>query len=140
MCDFEKYYKNRKLNDGVILSGTWFRSGDIAHINGFNHIVIKGRMNDCISRGTRKILPGSIEDLIITMKGIRIVVVVGIPDKRLYEEIGVCYVTDREQEISPTNLKQFCMDMFVRHDAIGGFGEVPKYFLPFDSMPMLGNG
>ncbi|XP_048740746.2 medium-chain acyl-CoA ligase ACSF2, mitochondrial-like [Ostrea edulis] len=140
ICGFEKYYKNPDLTEEVLLPGKWFRSGDIAQINEDNHIVIKGRIKDCISRGTRKIMPSSIEKSILTMNGIRQVIVVGVPNKRLYEEICVCYVTDTEQGISPTDVKQFCMDMFIGHDAIDGLGEMPTYFLQFHSLPMLGNG
>jgi acyl-CoA synthetase (AMP-forming)/AMP-acid ligase II len=137
---FEKYYKSTEFTETVVMPGKWFRSGDIANINEDNHILIKGRIKDCISRGTRKIMPSSIEDVIITMKGIKNVVVVGVPDKRLFEEICVCYVTDPEQEISPNNVKEFCVEKFIEHDAIDGLGEMPKYFLLFRSLPKLGNG
>ncbi|XP_048742758.2 medium-chain acyl-CoA ligase ACSF2, mitochondrial-like [Ostrea edulis] len=140
VCGFEKYYQNTDLTDEVLLPGKWFRSGDIAQINEHDHIIIKGRSKDCISRGTRKILPSSIEEIVITKNGIKNVFVVGVPDKRLYEEICVCYVTDPRYEISPTDIKQFCMEKFVGHDAIDGLGEMPKYFLRFHSLPMLDNG
>ncbi|XP_048740748.2 medium-chain acyl-CoA ligase ACSF2, mitochondrial-like [Ostrea edulis] len=140
MCGFEKYYKNTSLTEEVILPGKWFRSGDIAHINERSHIILKGRIKDCISRGTRKIIPSSIEQIILRKNGIRNVIVVGVPDKRLYEEICVCYVTDPGLEISPTDVKQFCLGEFVGHDAIDGLGEMPKYFVRFHSLPMLSNG
>ncbi|XP_048751267.2 medium-chain acyl-CoA ligase ACSF2, mitochondrial-like [Ostrea edulis] len=137
---FEKYYKNPELTEEVLLPGNWFRTGDIAHINQHNHIIINGRIKDCISRGTRKILPSRIEKIIARKNGIRNVIVVGVPDKRLYEEICVCYVTDPEYEISPTDVKQFCRTEFIGHDAIDGLGEMPKYFLRFHGLPMLDNG
>ncbi|XP_048742605.1 long-chain-fatty-acid--CoA ligase-like [Ostrea edulis] len=140
ICCFEKYYKNTELTDAVLLPGKWFRSGDIAHINEDDHIIIMGRKKECISRGTRKILPSSIEEVVLTKNGIKIVIVVGVPDKRLYEEICVCYVTDPQHNISPTDVEQFCMEKLIGYDAIDGLGEMPKYFLRFHSLPMLGNG
>ncbi|XP_048741574.2 medium-chain acyl-CoA ligase ACSF2, mitochondrial-like [Ostrea edulis] len=140
ICGLEKFYRNTGNTDEVLLPGKWFRSGDIAHINEDNHIILKGRMKEYISRGTRKIMPSSIEEVIITMNGIRNAIVVGVPDKRLYEEVCVCYVTDPGHEISPTDVKQFCLENFVGHDAIDGLGEMPMYFIRFHSLPMLVNG
>jgi fatty-acyl-CoA synthase len=137
---FEKYYDNPALTNEAILPGKWFRSGDIAHINEDNHIIIKGRIKDCICRGTRKIIPKSIEEIIRTMDGMKNVIVIGVPDKRLYEEICVCYVTDQNFKISPSDVKHFCMEHFIGEDAIDGLGEMPKYFIRFHTLPMIANG
>ncbi|XP_048742336.2 putative acyl--CoA ligase YdaB [Ostrea edulis] len=140
MYGFEKYYGNTGLTDRALLGGKWLLSGDIAHINEDNHIMLKGRMKDQIFRGTRKIMPNSIEEVIITKIGIQNVIVVGVPDKRLYEEICVCYVTDPEHDISPSDVKQFCLEKFLGHDAIDGLGEMPKYFIRFQKLSTLPNG
>jgi fatty-acyl-CoA synthase len=140
LLGFEGYYKNATLTNEVFLPGKWIRSGDIAQINEDNHIIIKARIKDCISRGTRKIIPSSIENVIMSMNGMKNVTVVGVPDKRLYEEVCVCYVTHPEHEKSPTDVKNFCMENFFEHDALDGLGEMPKYFLRLNSLPMLGNG
>ncbi|XP_056001798.1 medium-chain acyl-CoA ligase ACSF2, mitochondrial-like [Ostrea edulis] len=137
---FEKYYENPESTGDVLLPGMWFRSGDIAHINDQNNIMIKGRIKHCIFRGTRKIMPISIEKLIRRMIGIKNLIVVGVPDNRLYEEICVCYVTDPWIENSPSDVKQFCMENVIGSDSIDGLGEMPKYFLRFHSLPMLENG
>jgi acyl-CoA synthetase (AMP-forming)/AMP-acid ligase II len=85
-------------------------------------------------------MPENIERVITTMDGMEDVIAVGVPDRRLYEEICVCYVASPGHEIPPTNVKQFCMEKFIEHDAIDGLGEMPKYFLQFHSLPKLGNG
>jgi hypothetical protein len=51
--------------------------------------------------------------------------VVGVPDRRFYEEICVCFVTNSECEVSPTDVKQFCMEKFIGHRAVDGLGEIP---------------
>jgi fatty-acyl-CoA synthase len=140
MCGFEKYYKNSEVNKKVLLPGSWFCSGDIGYIDEYNHIIIQGRIKDYISRGTRKIHPSSIEEIIITKTGIKDVCVVGVPDRRLYEEICVCYVTNSEHEISPSDVNQFCSKTFIGHHAVDGLGDLPKYFLRFHSLPLLDNG
>jgi fatty-acyl-CoA synthase len=139
MLGFQKYYQNTALTDEVLLAGKWFRSGDIAHIDESNHIVIKGRIKDCISRGTREIMLGNIERVITTMDGMKDVIAVGVLDKRLFEEICACYVTSPGHKFPPTNMKQFCMEKFIEHNAIYGLGEMPKYFLQFHSLSKLGN-
>ncbi|XP_056001801.1 medium-chain acyl-CoA ligase ACSF2, mitochondrial-like [Ostrea edulis] len=141
ICGFEKYYKDTDLTDEVLLPGKWFRSGDIAYINKDSHIVIKGRVKEFISRGTEKIMPSSIEEVIQKKNGVKIAIAVGVPDKRLYEKICVCYVTDPGQDILPCEVKQFCIENFVGQEAmIDDIGKMPKYFLRFHSLPMLATG
>jgi fatty-acyl-CoA synthase len=137
---FEKYYKNTELDKESLFPGMWYRSGDIGYINEQNHIIIKGRIKDCISRGTRMFQPGSMEEIIITMNGINDVCVVGVPDMRFYEEICVCYVTSPEHDISPTDVKQFCMEKFIGHHALDGLGDIPKYYLRYNSLPLFDTG
>jgi acyl-CoA synthetase (AMP-forming)/AMP-acid ligase II len=74
------------------------------------------------------------------MNGMQIVIAVGVPDKRLYEEVCICYVTDSGNDISPNDVKKFCMENFIGRDALDGLGEMPKYFLRFHSLPKLSNG
>ncbi|XP_056001776.1 medium-chain acyl-CoA ligase ACSF2, mitochondrial-like [Ostrea edulis] len=137
---FNGYYKDKELNDEVFLPGKWFRSGDTGHINDQNHIVIEGRIKDVISRGTRKIMPCAVEEVIMQMNGIRHVVVIGVPDKRLYEEICVCYVTEPGHDLAPSDVKQFCKENFTGCESIDGLGEMPTYFLRFCSLPMFDVG
>jgi acyl-CoA synthetase (AMP-forming)/AMP-acid ligase II len=140
ICGFEKYDKNPEINKEVLLPGMWFRTGDVGHINEHNHIIIQGRTKDFISRGARKILPSSIEEIIITKSGIKDVCVVGVPDRRLHEEICVCYVTNPEHHISPADVKQFCEEKFIGHHAADGHGKMPRYFLRFHSLPLVAIG
>ncbi|XP_061179445.1 medium-chain acyl-CoA ligase ACSF2, mitochondrial-like [Saccostrea echinata] len=134
---FNGYYRNKDLNGEAFLSGKWFRSGDTGHVNEENHIVIEGRIKDVISRGTRKIMPCTIEEIIMQMNGIKRVAVVGVPDKRLYEEICVCYVTEPGNDISPSNVKQYCKENFGVYESLDGLGEMPAYFLRFCKLPMF---
>ncbi|XP_048739632.2 putative acyl--CoA ligase YdaB [Ostrea edulis] len=137
---FNGYYKNKELNDEVFLPGKWFRAGDTGHINDQNHIVLEGRIKDVISRGTRKTMPYRIEKVIMQMNGIRHVAVIGVPDKRLYEEICVCYVTEPGHDISPADVEQFCKENFTGFESLDGLGEMPTYFLRFFNFSMSDNG
>jgi acyl-CoA synthetase (AMP-forming)/AMP-acid ligase II len=74
----------------------------------------------------------------MTKTGMKHVVVVGVPDKR-FHEVCVCYVTEPGQEMSPEDLKQFYKNL-VGQDTMAGLEEMPKYFLRFKYLPMLGNG
>lgn len=137
---FNGYYQNEDLNKEAFLPGKWFRSGDVGHITKDGHIIIEGRTKDVISRGTQRIMPCTIEDVILQMNGIKFAIVVGVPDKRLYEEVCVCYVTEPGFDLSPSDLKQFCKDNFVMYDSTGGLAEAPTYFLRFCKIPLLDVG
>ncbi|XP_048742859.2 medium-chain acyl-CoA ligase ACSF2, mitochondrial-like [Ostrea edulis] len=96
ICGFEKYYKDTDLTDEVLLSGKWFRSGDIVCLDKNNHILIKGRVTEFICRGTKKIMPGSIEEVIQKKNGNDLAGGRVIPDPILCEKITSTVAPDEE--------------------------------------------
>lgn len=137
---FHEYYKNPEVTRATFIAGGWFRSGDIAVITQAGRIVIKGRIKNVISRGTRKIFPDAIEKVVNEMDGISHVVVVGVPDKRLFEEICVCFVAKAQSDVTEDDVKDYCSKHFDVTNAADGMGEMPTYFLIFKDFPMLDSG
>lgn len=137
---FKGYFQNEEANKVSFIGNRWFRSGDIATITNDNNVVIQGRIKDIISRGTRKIMPDAVEDVVIQMSGLLHVAVVPVPDKRLYEEVCLCFVTDRNSDVTVDDVKRFCEEHFEVRQSADGLGERPTYYFKFDSFPMLGTG
>ena len=135
-----KYLNNEAMSKALRCEGAWLRTGDIGKITDKGHLVIKGREKDIISRGTRKIIPRFIEDIVKDRQGIKIAIVVGVPDQRLGEEVCLCFTQEEGKSVSVHDMKLFCHERFVQKDAIDGLGDMPTYFLKFEDFPKLPNG
>lgn len=134
-----EYYGIREKTEESFTKAGWFRSGDVGKVSDGN-LILLGRETDIISRGTRKIYPGMLEDLIKQMSSIRYVSVVPVPDKRLYEEICVCFVASGSAHITPDDVKKFCKEYLFDKSTVDSMGEMPTYFLRFEDFPTLDNG
>lgn len=73
----------------------WFRTGDLGSIED-GWLTIHGREADVIIRGGENVSPSAVEAACMTVEGVHQAVVVGIPDQRLGERIGVALLTDRD--------------------------------------------
>lgn len=137
---FKGYFQNEEANKTAFIGNRWFRSGDTAIVTNDGSVVIKGRIKDIISRGTRKIMPDAVEDVVIQMSGLLRVAVVSVPDRRLYEEVCLCFVPDQKSDVTVDDVKAFCEEHFEVRQSADGLGERPTYYLQFDSFPMLATG
>lgn len=133
------YFDDPAKNNKLFAPGGWVKTGDIGVIEEAGNLVIYGRNKDIISRGTRKIIPAMIEEIIRKMKGLKEAVVVAVPDKQLYEEVCVCYVCE-DQNISSEHIKTYCESHFLSDKTLDGTGEMPKYFVKIDTVPLLATG
>ncbi|OWF44125.1 uncharacterized protein LOC110458802 isoform X2 [Mizuhopecten yessoensis] len=134
------YFANDELTKEVFTATGWFRTGDIGYLKDEGVLIITGRKKDIISRGTMKITPGFVEEKIQSMPGIKNVVVVGVPDDHLLEEVCVCFIPVEEMDVTPAAVENFCKDTFLKEETLDGMGEMPKYFLRFEIFPLLYNG
>ncbi|XP_069108015.1 putative acyl--CoA ligase YdaB [Argopecten irradians] len=132
------YFGDQQLTRGAFTEENWFRTGDIGKVSFNGNLIVLGRENDVISRGTRKIYPGMLEFLLKQMKMIKEVCVVPVPDKRLLEEVCVCFVPSGE--LTPEDVQQYCKDNLFQENTVDSLGEMPAYFLKFESFPKLSTG
>ncbi|KAK3095106.1 hypothetical protein FSP39_010380 [Pinctada imbricata] len=137
---FNGYYENDEATKATFLPGGWMRTGDIGYIKEDNSIVVEGRVKDVISRGTRKVMPHGVEDVISEMKGILHVVVVAVPDKRLYEEVCACFVVKDGFTVSEKDVERFCSTKMLKSATLDGLGDIPTYYLKFENFPCLASG
>ena len=93
------YYGQRALYESLLTPDGFFRTGDLARIDGDGYLRITGRLKDLIIRGGVNISPVPAEDAIAAFPGVRAVAVVGYPDERLGERI--CAVVETSGEAPP---------------------------------------
>ncbi|MBN9176402.1 MAG: long-chain fatty acid--CoA ligase [Microbacterium sp.] len=78
--------------------GTWFRSGDIGHLDAQGYLVISDRLKDMIISGGENVYPAEIEQIIMENAAIDAVAVIGIPDER-WGEVPLAVVALRPGEL-----------------------------------------
>ncbi|KAK3094536.1 hypothetical protein FSP39_002997 [Pinctada imbricata] len=137
---FNGYINNDEATKAAFLPGNWFRSGDLGIFKDDGSIIIKGRVKNIVSRGTRKIMPDAVEDIILKMDGILRAAVVAVPDKRLYEEVCACFVVKGGFSISEKDVETYCSERMLKKQTLDGLGDIPTYYLKFESFPRLLTG
>ena len=84
---FVGYYGQESLYESLLTADGFFRTGDLARIDGDGYLRITGRVKDLIIRGGVNISPVPVEDALAACPDVRAVAVVGYPDERLGERI-----------------------------------------------------
>jgi 2,3-dihydroxybenzoate-AMP ligase/mycobactin salicyl-AMP ligase len=84
---FSGYYKAPDENEKAFDEDGFFRTGDVAKIDGAGNIILTGRIKDMINRGGESISPTEIENLINGHPEVEIVAVIGMPDPEMGERI-----------------------------------------------------
>jgi cyclohexanecarboxylate-CoA ligase len=79
-------YANPGQTAAAITEG-WFRTGDLAHVDGDGWLTITGRRKDLIIRGGENIAAGEVEAVLEAHPAIRQAVVVGYPDDVMGERV-----------------------------------------------------
>lgn len=96
---FTGYYKATEAeNREVFTHDGYYRTGDIARIDGWGYISITGRKKDVIQRGGETLVPSEMEDLIRQHPHVDAVAVVGMPDPKMGER-ACAYVVRKPGKI-----------------------------------------
>ena len=85
------YFNNPEATAAAIVDG-WFRTGDIAEIDGDGWIHIKDRAKDVVIRGGENVHCAEVEAALHELDEIAEVAVFGVPDDRLGEEVAAAVV------------------------------------------------
>jgi acyl-CoA synthetase (AMP-forming)/AMP-acid ligase II len=125
-------YDDPLATAGALDADGWYRTGDLATLSPQGWLTIVGRASDTIIRGGENISPAEVESTCATLPGIRQAVVVGYPDERLGERIGLVVVADHAP----------ALDLVREHCAAAGLAafKLPERVLAVDVLPVLGSG
>lgn len=81
------YYKNEEENNRVFITDAygrrWLKTGDLGMINENGELIITGRLKRIFVCGVNKVYPPEMEELIMTIPGVRKCVVTGVNDEKL---------------------------------------------------------
>ncbi len=91
---FPGFYDNAAANEAAFAPGGWYRTGDLATMDGAGNVSITGRAKDVINRGGHKFNPRDVEDLLDSHPKVMQSAIVPMPDPVLGEK-ACCFVTLR---------------------------------------------
>lgn len=104
------------LDDGSLR--TWMHTGDEGLLDPEGYFVITGRIKDLVIRGGENIAPMEIEDRIIEHEAITQAQVIGVPDDRYGEELGVFLeLKQGSQRPSDDDIRAFVREKLARFKA-----------------------
>ena len=89
---FTEYLENTSATSQAMTDDGWYRTSDMGVMDEKGRLKVLGRKGDLIKRATGCYYPAEFERVILQHPLVARVVVIGVPDKRLYEEICACVV------------------------------------------------
>ena len=89
---FHEYVEDSQATSSSKSRTGWWSSGDVGVMDDKGRIKIYGRTGDAINRATDTVYPSEFEVDIAKNPLVAKVVVVGVPDLRLYEEVCACVI------------------------------------------------
>ncbi|SFU77877.1 fatty-acyl-CoA synthase [Clostridium sp. DSM 8431] len=127
-----EYYEDKEFTKKTIIDG-WVHTGDVASIDEEGYLSIKGRIKDIIIKGGENISPSDIEHCLLKMPGIDTVVVVGVPDYTLGEEVFAFVKTTGECEIFEKDVLDYLSGKIAKY-------KFPRYIEFVNIFPMTSTG
>ncbi len=106
---FSGYWKRPELTEKAFDQDGFYRSSDLFSIEGDHQekLLFHGRLKDLIIRGGFNISPEEVEKIVAAHPAIKEAAVVGYPDERLGQRVGVVVVPFQGETISLEQLTQF---------------------------------
>ncbi|KFM67040.1 Acyl-CoA synthetase family member 2, mitochondrial, partial [Stegodyphus mimosarum] len=130
---FMGYWDDKEKTDEVVDKTRWYHTGDISTMNEYGSIKILGRKKDMVIRGGENLYPQEIENFLHTHPAVLEIHVVGVPDKRMGEELCAWIFLKEGMKVSEEDIKMFCKGK------ISHF-KIPRYIIFVEDFPKTTSG
>jgi fatty-acyl-CoA synthase len=127
------YYNMPEATAKAIDSEGWLHTGDLALREPNGYYRITGRLRDMIIRGGENIYPREIEERLYQHPAVVDVQVVGVPDRRLGEEVLAWVKLKCGQQVTEAELCAFCRETLAHF-------KVPRHWKFVDAFPTTVTG
>ncbi|KAK7478260.1 hypothetical protein BaRGS_00030518, partial [Batillaria attramentaria] len=131
---FTGYLHDPAATAAAFTSDGFFRTGDVGKMDARGHLILEGRGGDAIMRGANVLYPAWLEARIRACPGVSDVVVVGVPDPHVNEEVCACVVLTSD-EVSVEHVRQV-VEKDIITSADDPLSPRPRYYVTFQSFPM----
>lgn len=99
--------------DDVFVEG-WLKTGDIVRLDPDGDVFVLDRKKDLIIRNGYNVSPVEIEQVLYRCPGVLDAGVVGVPDRKVGEEIAACVILESET-VSESDILAFCQRELARY-------------------------
>lgn len=127
------YYNNQKETERALDRDGWLHTGDLGRRSSSGAFQFAGRLKEIIVRGGENISPSEIEDVLLTMDGVRDCQCVGVADDKYGEEIAACVIQEENAALSEQQVREYVQSRLARY-------KTPRYVLFMDTFPINGSG
>jgi fatty-acyl-CoA synthase len=127
------YYNMPDKTAEVIDADGWLHTGDLGLREPNGYYRITGRLRDMIIRGGENIYPREIEERLYQHPAVAEVQVVGVPDRRLGEEVLAWVKFKCDQSAKEDELREFCRQSLAHF-------KTPRYWKFVDCFPTTVTG
>jgi long-chain acyl-CoA synthetase len=102
-----KGYWNRPEATAAVITGGWFRTGDLARQDEDGYYFIVDRKKDLIIRGGFNVYPREIEEVLYEHPAVLEAAVIGLPHPSHGEEIGAAVALQPGRQATPDELRDY---------------------------------
>lgn len=127
------YWNDEDKTRETIDAGGWLHSGDIGIMDEEGYVQIVGRIKDMVIRGGENVYPREVEEFLYTHPKIQEVQVIGVPDKKMGEEVCAWIKLHEGETLTEEAVKAYCKDKITHF-------KIPRYIKFVDSYPMTVTG
>lgn len=128
----EGYYKNPEATKEAFCRG-WYRTGDVARIDGDGYLYIVDRIKDMIVTGGENVYSKEVEDAISSHPAVVEVAVIGKPHRDWGETVTAFVVSKEDAALNGEILKEYLADMLAKY-------KIPQEFHFVESLPHTPTG
>lgn len=125
------YWQRDDLTAQAIKNG-WLYTGDLARFDEQGYCQIVGNIKDMIIRGGENIYLAEVHSFLRNHPAIADLVLFGVPDKRMGQELCVAVRLHETQTLDADSLRHYC------HGQIAHY-KIPRYVLCYDQFPSAEN-
>jgi fatty-acyl-CoA synthase len=127
------YWDEPERTAEAIDADGWMHTGDLGIIDDQGYGTIVGRIKDMVIRGGENIYPREVEEFLYSHEKISDVQVVGVPDRRMGEELCAWVVLVKGAECDEQDVRDFCQGRIAHY-------KIPRYIRFVDSFPLTVSG
>ncbi|TXK40151.1 class I adenylate-forming enzyme family protein [Nonomuraea sp. C10] len=108
-------YHGQPEKTAQVVSGGWFKGGDLGYLDEDGYLYLAGRKDDMIIRGGENVYPLEIETTLFAYPGVVECAVVGVPDPHWGETVRAHVVLAEGTEATPEELQRFCRERLAKY-------------------------
>ena len=107
VCCTPGYWNSPAANAATFDEEGWMKTGDVGFLDDDGFLHITGRTKEIVIRGGENIYPAEIEQVAYEINQIQEIVVFGVPDKTMGEELAMVYFCTPGAEIEDHNVRKY---------------------------------